>query len=159
MNKPTAFKEISLGGVTKEQLLNQLVEKGVQFNKYAHMLFEHDSFSVGNEVEKVKLAKVNLADLRISKPCFYLEIVERAADLGLKLCPIVLGAFLRLAYLEQPEGPYLTIASAKPENDEKYPNGFYVRNFENSLWLRGYRASDDYEWPIDSEFIFLRSCS
>jgi hypothetical protein len=156
MNEFKTFKEISIGGVLKVQLINQLVEKGIQFNKYAQMLFAHSSFSVGHEIEKVKLAKVNLSDLRITKPCFYQEIVGSASDLGLKLCPIYLGAFLRLAYLEQPEGPYLTIASVMPENDENYPNGFYVRNLENSLWLRGYKASDDYEWPIDSEFIFQK---
>jgi hypothetical protein len=59
-----------------------------------------------------------------------------------------------LEYLDQPEGPYLTIASEKPKNDDEYPNGFYVRNLDNALWLRGYRASDDYEWPVDHDLIF-----
>ena len=84
------------------------------------------------------------------------EVVKSAEALGLKICPLSLAAFLRLEYLDQPEGPYLTIVSAKPESDEKYPNGFYLRNFEDTLWLRGYCASDDYQWPLDSEFIFIR---
>ncbi|MGZ3747537.1 MAG: hypothetical protein ACXVCD_09385 [Pseudobdellovibrionaceae bacterium] len=156
MNELEVFKEISMGGVTKEQLISQLLEKNIQFNKYAHMLFEHPSFSMKNESENVKLVKVKISELGITKPFFYQEIVNKASSIGLKLCPLYLGAFLRLSYLDQPEGPYLTIASVKPEEDENYPNGFYIRNFDNALWLRGYRATDDYEWPIDSEFIFLK---
>jgi len=29
----------------------------------------------------------------------------------------------------------LTIASVKPEINDNFPNGFYLRNFENVLWL------------------------
>jgi hypothetical protein len=81
--------------------------------------------------------------------------VKRASVLGLKPCPLYLAAFLRLEYLDQPAGPYLKIISEPPEKDETYPRGFYIRNFENTLWLRGYRADDFSEWSMPSEFIFL----
>lgn len=151
------FKRISIGGVGKEELLKQLIDRGVQFNKYAHTLFEHTAFSIREKIVQVNLVRVNLHDLGISQPCTFAEIVSKASELDLNLCPLYLGAFLRLEYMDQAEGPYLTVASLKPENDENFPNGFYVRNIENSLWLRGYRASDDYEWPVESEFIFLQN--
>lgn len=150
------FREISIGGITQEQLMSRLQSEGIQFNSYAHTLFAHPLFTIGEKNEKVRLVKVSLTQLQINEPCFFPEIVQRAADFNLQLCPLSLGAFLRLEYLDQPEGPYLTIASEKPEQDENYPNGFYIRNFEGQLWLRGYRASDDYPWSLDSEFIFLR---
>lgn len=75
--------------------------------------------------------------------------------LDLKLCPLYLAAFLRLEYLNQPAGPYLTIASNKPEMNEAYPNGFYIRNFENVLWLRGYKADSFAGWPGENEFVFI----
>lgn len=156
MNELEIFKEISVGGLTKEQLMNQLVQAGIQFNEYANILFDHTSFSPGAESARVNLFKVKQSDLGITKACTFQEIVSKASFFGLKLCPLYLGAFLRLEYMEQPGGPYLTVASAKPESDENYPNGFYVRNLNNSLWLRGYRATDDYEWPIENEFIFLK---
>lgn len=149
------FKEISIGGLSKEQLINQLVKAGIQFNKYANTLFEHPSFSPGKQTESVKLVKVNLSDLNMSSPCSFREVITKASNLGLRTCPLYLGAFLRLEYLDQPEGPYLTIASPRPGNDEDYPTGFYVRNVDGSLWLRGYRANGDSEWPVDNEFIFL----
>lgn len=150
------FKEISVGGLTRDQLLQQLAEAGIKFNKYANMLFEHPSFFPNDKFEIVQLIKIKSADFNLSNPCSYQEIVTQASRLGLSLCPLYLAAFLRLEYLDQPEGPYLTIASTKPENDENYPNGFYIRNFDGALWLRGYRADDDCEWPSENEFIFLK---
>ena len=85
-----------------------------------------------------------------------MEFANRAIELGLKLCPLYLAAFLRLEYLDQTEGPYLTIASNKPEIDENFPNGFYIRNFENALWLRGYKADGFSGWPETNEFIFIK---
>lgn len=156
MNNIKIFKEISIGGLTKVQLLQQLAEAGIQFNKYAHTLFEHPSFLPDDEVTKVLLVKIRPSDLNLSNPCSYETIVEQASKLGLSLCPLYLAAFLRLQYLDQPEGPYLTIASEKPENDDNYPNGFYIRNIENVPWLRGYCANGDCEWPGENEFIFLK---
>jgi len=158
MGEFETFKEISVGGLTKEQLISQLTEKGVQFNEYANILFKHPNFVPGDKSERVKLVKVKLQDLNLTNPCSFHEIVNKASRLGLKLCPLYLGAFLRLGYLDQAEGPYLTIASLepepKPEIDENFPTGFYLRNFDNSLWLRGYGADGEPEWPIENEFIF-----
>jgi hypothetical protein len=156
MTSIPVFKSISIGGLTKEALFNQLTISGIQFNKYAHTLFEDSSFSPGDKSEIVNLAKVTLKDLGITKPSPFNEIARKATALNLKLCPLEVGAFLRLEYLNQPEGPYLTIASPKLSSEENYPNGFYIRNLDGALWLRGYYASDDYAWPIESEFIFLK---
>lgn len=150
------FKEISIGGLTKVELLQQLTEAKIQFNKYAHILFEHTAFLPDDNVKKVQLVKIKPADLNLSNPCSYETIVGEATKLGLSLCPLYLAAFLRLQYLDQSEGPYLTIASAKPENDDSSPVGLYIRNIENVLWLRGYRAEGDCEWPSENEFIFLK---
>ena len=154
-NKLEVFREISIGGVTQEQLLQKLIGAGIKFNKYAEILFAHPQFFPNEESEKVKLVKVSLSDFGLSNPCSFQELTRRVSAFGLKSCPLYLGAFLRLDYLDQPAGPYLTIASVKPENDENYPDGFYIRNFEESLWLRGYRADDVCEWPAENEFIFI----
>lgn len=156
MNEFKIFKSISIGGVNKEVLIQKLVDHGVQFNVYAHTLFAHPAFAVPEKPEAVDLVKISMSDLGFSEPHMFGDITKKANELGLKLCPLYLGAFLRLEYLEQPESPYLTIASAKPENDDEHPNGFYVRHLDGVLWLRGYRASDDYEWPLDSEFVFVK---
>ena len=150
------FKEIGIGGVTAEELVRRLGGAGIQFNKYAEVLFKHPSFSPTRQIESVKLVKVSLSDLGLESPCSYQDVTGRAAALGLRLCPLYLGAFLRLEYRDQPEGSYLTIASPAAEGDGDHPIGFYVRNFDEALWLRGYRALGDADWPPDNAFIFLR---
>jgi len=156
MSELEIFRKSFIGGMTKQPLIQRLVDAGIQFNQDARILFEHCSFSPRDRVEEVTLVKLGLSDLRLKGPCSFQDIINRASNLGLGLCPLYLGAFLRLEYFDQPEGPYLTIASPRPENDENYPTGFYIRNFENSLWLRGYRAQGDCEWPLDNEFVFLK---
>lgn len=60
-NKFDIFKEITIGGIRKEQLFQHLSEAGVQFNEYANTLFDHPQFSPPAEIEKVKLVKVTLS--------------------------------------------------------------------------------------------------
>lgn len=151
-----AFRELSIGGVNKDTIIQRLTDAGVQFNKYAPILFADPLFSPSSKIEKVELVKLKFADLNLGNVCSYQNILDQASALGLKLCPMYLGAFLRLDYLDQPEGPYLTVASQEPEGDEDYPTGFYLRNNENLLWLRGYRVKGEAEWPPDHEFVFLK---
>jgi hypothetical protein len=148
------FKEITIGGISKEQLLLELTKAGIQFNHYATLLFDHPQFSPPPKMEKVKLVKVTFSEMELKDTCTFNEFSDRATLLGLQLCPLYLAAFLRLNYLDQADGPYLTIASKKPEADENFPNGFYLRNVENTLWLRGYKADGLDGWPGTNEFIF-----
>lgn len=156
MSKFEIFKRIAIGGLSKEKLISELVSRNIEFNTYAHTLFGHPAFVVGERVEEVDLVKVNLSDLGLEQPSFYSDIVRKAEVLGLKRCPLSLAAFLRLNFMDQPDGPYITVASVSPEANENYPDGFYVRFKDGVLWLRGYRATDDYQWPIESEFIFIK---
>jgi hypothetical protein len=155
-NHMETFKELMIGGVHKHVLIQRLNDAGVLFNKYAPILFENPSFLPSSEIEKVELVKLKFADLGLNNICSYQNILSRASELRLKLCPMHLGAFLRLDYMDQPEGPYLAIASQEPEGDEEYPTGFYLRKFESAVWLRGYRVKGEAEWPPDHEFIFLK---
>ncbi len=105
---------------------------------------------------KVELVKVNLFDLGFSKSTVYQNIVARAESLDLKLWPLILAAHLRLEYLDQPEGPYHIVASPKVGNSDSEPRGLYLRNIDGTLWLRGYCASDNWEYSPEMEFIFQR---
>lgn len=149
------FKTITHGGISKDVLIDQLVKQGVQFNVYANTLFADPAFIISESIETVNLVKVNLSDLGLTKPSLYKDIIASAEAMGLKQCPLSLGAFLRLQFMEQVEGPYITIASVKTKQDEEYPNGLYVRKLDDIMWLRGYRSTQDYEWPVESEFFFI----
>lgn len=149
------FREINIGGISKEELLRRLGSAGVQFNEYAKILFKNPSFDPDSVTTKAILVKAKPLDLGIENPYSIEKIIEAASNLGLSPCPLYLAAFLRLEYLDQPEGPYLTIASTRLEDDENYPTGLYLRNVEGLLWLRGFRAIGECDHPTDNEFIFL----
>lgn len=153
------FKEITIGGLKKDELLQKLIRAGVQFNHYAETLFNHPNFLPQPEVEKVKLVRTTLSVLGLEGTCSFDEFASQVCLKGLKFCPLYLAAFLRLEYLEQPEGPHLTIANEILESDNSYPKGFYIRKNEGELWLRGYRADGFADWPEGNEFIFIKSQS
>lgn len=152
-----SFKNIIIGGIPKGTLIRQLSDAGIKFNDYALALFELPEFELPNQQTCIDLVKVSLPQIGLSTPSVFDVIVNQATSQGYSLCPLAVAAYLRLEYMEQPEGPYLTIASKSPVVDPNFPNGFYLRSFENSLWLRGYRASADYLFPAESEFVFTRN--
>lgn len=148
--------ELTVGGVSADELIRRLVGAGVQFNENAQTLFGHRLFAPSSTSATVALVKVAPAELGLKGEYSYHDVLRRGAGRGLKLCPLSLGAFLRLEYLEQPPGPYLTIASPELGGGENDPTGFYIRNNEGALWLRGYRALGECEWPAENEFVFLK---
>lgn len=148
------FLEISIGGVTKQALLEKLEAAGIQFNAYAKILFDHPAFAPSKTPEKVRLAKLKPEHLHLPAAFSYQMLLERAFQQNLKPCPLYLAAFLRLEYSHQPEGPYLTVASPPLDANEDHPTGFYLRNFDSKLWLRGYQLIGEAEGPADNEFIF-----
>jgi hypothetical protein len=58
MSNLEIFKTISIGGITKDQLIKQLIESGIQFNEYAKILFDHPNFSPIDHNKKVSLVKL-----------------------------------------------------------------------------------------------------
>lgn len=148
------FKTIISGGLSPQALAQKLAEAGIQQNEYARVLFSDPHF-IFSEARSYDIAVISVRELGFAKGATSAEIFAAAAKLGLKLCPTDLAAFLRLQYLDQPPGPYLTVASAKMRDDEEYPNGFYLRHLDGILWLRGYRATSDYIWEPSGEFAFM----
>jgi hypothetical protein len=60
-----------------------------------------------------------------------------------------------LSYLEQPLGPYLTVASRELRPGLETPNGFYLRHLDDGLWLRGYEAGPENVYLSDfTDFVF-----
>ena len=67
MSGPVTFKQIAIGGIDKEALNRQLIDSGTHFNKYAHILFAHSSFSPSKQTEKVTLVKAKLSDFQLTQ--------------------------------------------------------------------------------------------
>lgn len=147
-------RALEIGGLDKAELLSSLHAHGIQFNRYASLLFDDPAFTTSESSRWVQVREVTVAELGLPGATSA-EIFARAKSAGLELCPLELAPRLRLQLLDQAEGPYLTVASRKTRDDETYPNGFYLRRFDGELWLRGYQATSDYIWEPASVFAFL----
>lgn len=149
-------RELRVGGVSKDALLRRLDEHSVSLNDYARALFADDGFKTSSRARVVRVAFTSLPEMGLPDGGTFDEILRRAAEVGLEPCPLEVAPHLRLDYLDQPVGPYLTVASRRLRPDPSTPNGFYLRRREDGLWLRGYRASPDHVYAADfRDFAFL----
>jgi hypothetical protein len=169
-NCPTTIRMVEIGGLTKLQILQKLKKHSVLLNKYAEKLFADDKFTVLGRIYSVKTVELKVRDLGFSEGATIPQLYKKANQLDLKLCPLELGPYLRLKYLDQPEGylgkpswknrsPYgaIKVATEILSDDVNFPKGFYLRKIEGVLWLRGYIADDLHVLDPDDHIIFCQN--
>jgi len=162
-------RTICVGGMSKHELLAEIENTGIQLNEAARVLFAHDKFATSQAVSTLETVELSVANLGCAQGANIAQIHDRAAALGLSLCPLELGPHLRLQYLDQPEGYLghppsqhrappgsLTVASRELTDDVEIPKGFYLRRIEGVLWLRGYWSGLDHIWSPADRLVFCR---
>jgi hypothetical protein len=169
-NRPSISRIVRVGGMSKGELLAQLQARGIELNEAARILLAHDSFTTSKTTSLVETVEVSAADLGFAQGTAMAQIHERAIELGLSLCPLELGPYLRLQFLDQPEGcegapppqhrappGSITVASTQLTDDDAIPKGFYLRRINGVLWLRGYWSGPDHIWSPEDRLVFRRS--
>ena len=158
-------KIVEVGGLTKEQLREKLTHSSIQLNEYGEKLLSSDHFILSKTKLVLQLIELTVADLGFPDGAALSKIYQRANELGLKLCPLEAVPYLRLQYLDQLEGEdspknqapagSLTIATKPISEDDDFPKGFYLRNIQGQLWLRGYVADDLHVWNPEDFLSFV----
>jgi hypothetical protein len=169
---PVVKRTIEVGGMTKQQLLQRLKQASISLNEYGERLFADDLLTASAERYWVETVELTVAGLGFQEGAPLDQIFQRAGELGLSMCPLELGPYTRLQYLDQPEGlsadtsqrhqapaGSITIASPVLTDDHDVPKGFYLRNVDGSLWLRGYIADYLHIWNPNDHFIFAEPSS
>ena len=105
---PGATRRVRIGGMSKEELLRELQASGIQINESGRALFADDRFTTSTASTLIETVEISVASLGLPRGATWLEIHERAAALGLSLCPLELGPHLRLQFLDQPRRPWGT---------------------------------------------------
>ena len=166
-NSPAITRIVRVGGMSKPELLAEFEARGIELNEAARTLFAHDSFTTSDVASLARTVEVSVADLGCIRGATMAQIQERAAELGLSLCPLELGPHLRLQFLDQPEGYIgrppsqhrappgaITVASMQPSDDDGIPKGLYLRRINGVLWLRGYWSGPDHVWSPEDRLVF-----
>jgi hypothetical protein len=162
---------VYIGELDKLSLLRTLREHNVQLNQAAEALFEDHRFTPLGVKKVIEIESLSVADLGFRDGATYEQLMTRARGSGLVECPLELGPYLRIQFLEQPEGTpgsplthgrappnSLTVASSPLDNSDETPKGFYLRCVDGVLWLRGYRSSPGHVWSPEDVLVFSREC-
>jgi hypothetical protein len=153
---PAIVRTIQVGGMTKDELLREFQKHAISMNEYGTTVFDDPVWEPSESAYNLPTVEVTARQLGFPGGAITAEIFARADRLGLSLCPVETGPFLRLQYLDQPAGFWITIATLKLSDDPDFPNGFYLRRLDDGLWLRGYTAAPEHVWDADDHFVFCR---
>ncbi|MFV8829822.1 helicase [Alkalihalobacterium sp. APHAB7] len=164
---PMITRTIEVGGLTKSQLYAKMQQYSILMNEYGDRLFSDERFPTSNTKYRLKTVELTVMDLGFPDGGTTDQVFKRASELGLDLCPLELGPYLRLEYMDQPEScsvspsqqhqaptGSITIASEIIAEEDEFPKGFYLRRMKGELWLRGYIADHLHVWNPDDHFIF-----
>ncbi len=154
-------RKVKYGGTSKEDLLERLIAENIHLNEYAVALWKSDAFVVSPKKEVAEIVELSVQDLEFTDGATFEEIFSRIEQLHLNLCPLEIGPYLRLSYLDQkeeaetgknkaPKGSITIFSKLEKAQDEDFPKGFYIRKMDGRLWLRGYVCPMDYIWAPDA---------
>lgn len=157
--------EVEVGGLSRARLLGALRASGVSLNAYAEALIAQPVFDEPAR-EAVRIVDRTVAELGLTDGGTMPRIFAAAEALGLGLCPVITGPYLRLAWTGQassadsvmsagrsPDGA-VNVASPALTDDVEFPRGFYLRVVDDRPWLRGFRCDDLYVFSPDVRFAF-----
>ncbi|MHC4822808.1 MAG: helicase [Planctomycetota bacterium] len=160
---------VRIGDLPKPRLLQALLEHDIQLNQAAETLFEDPRFVPASGSSVVEIVARSVAELGFPTGAVYEDLKTAAFASGWVECPLELGPYLRLQFLDQPEpnkevprtsgrAPKgsITIASQPLDSSDETPKGFYLRQIDNQSWLRGYWSDSDHVWNSGDILVFSR---
>lgn len=161
-------RTLQVGGLTREEIHTALAAAGVRLNTSAERLLDDPVFASQEAltVQSFDMVERTVGQLGLTDGATLVEIMAARREQGFLLCPPYAAPYLRLALLDQPNAPdsimsagrppsgALQIASPRLRDDDDFPRGFYLRVVDGTLWLRGYRCTDDAPWSAGDRFVF-----
>lgn len=160
---------VCVGNLARPELLEALQEKGIELNQAARDLFCDERFIPSVEAKRFRILALTVSDLGFPAGAVYPQIAKRALELGLAECPLELGAYLRMQFLNQAEpvsenahvkgkapNNAFTIASKPLDDTDETPKGFYLRRSQGAFWLRGYWSDYEHIWSSEDVWVFSK---
>lgn len=148
-------EHVEIGGKSAEQLISEMESAGIEVTLYAKsMLLNKTEFIPGETIEDATLIRLTVADLGFKGSANEDQIVARAQELGLELCPPDTGPHYRLQYKNQPLGEYVSVAMKPMPVSGGYPDVFNVGHPGGGLCLLANDAEPSPTWDPNRKFVF-----
>src|SRR5690606_11671602 len=155
--------------LNKETLFKNLVESNIKINDYAKLIFNHPEFKYTNSEDQINIVQLKLSDIGLKNGGNFEQVERAMKSNNFDFCPLEFAPYIRMHFHSQKSSRIITKNQHPPDSilifskpliiDDDFPKGFYIRNIENTLWLRGYICSMDYYWESGTEIILKKkSC-
>ena len=164
---PQLILKISIGGLSKNDLLDRMQIAGIKVNAVGLELFADETFRTQQVPSIIEVVQTTIGELGLPHGGVLANVIDAAEARGLALCPLELGSHLRLALPDQEEGAVgfeatehkappgsITVVDYRPRDDEGEYRGFYLRRIEGTLWLRGYTSWAGHIWHAQDRLAF-----
>jgi hypothetical protein len=149
---------VEIGGMSREELLRQLEEKGVNISDDARYMLNSSDFGTGEKPESADLVRLTVESLGFPRGATTNEIYRKAEELGLELCPAETAPHYRLKYADQPMDEWFSIGMKQIANRNGNPSFvFNLERHKDGLWLNDdpWARPDDRRKP-EFQFAFRR---
>jgi hypothetical protein len=152
------WKTITLGtGLkTADDFRKAIKEAGMKLGDWANGILGQPAFTAANVETEVDLVNVSAGELGFPHGAARRDIIAKALELGLQLCPAEVGPQLRLQYPDQPRGEWLIIAMQPITDSDGDPSVFDVGLDSGGRWLDGVYGYPGRVWGGGSRFVFVR---
>lgn len=151
----TIWKKITLGAHASVQTLSDaLAAGGFKIGDYAKQIMAKVKLNV--VVKELNLVVISVAELGFTDSTTFDQIIKRAKELGLELCPAEVGPASRLAYRDQPKDEWLLIAMEPIPVSDGYLHVFYVVHDDIGLWLNTLWFDPQGVWLGYYRWVFCR---
>ncbi len=149
------WKTLTLGNPCSVKAYRaSLLANSYEIGSYANEIL--NKVQVADTETEAKLVQVTVGELGFKNSATYGEIVSRARELGLELCPAEVGPKLRLEYANQPKDEFLTVAMEPIVDSDGYRRVFCVhRSSVGERWLSASCVGGGGRWRAGDRFVFL----
>jgi len=154
------WKTVKLGtGLKTADDFRTALKKGKnRISNWGNDILGKPAFTASETEMDVDLVNVSVADLDLGfkDGAYRRDIIAKALELGLQLCPAEVGPQLRLQYADQPKGEWLVIGMEPITDSGGHLNVFGVAHDRGGRWLYGSNGYPDPFWDADDRFVFVR---
>ena len=149
------WRKLQIGLLRKVESYRELLtDDGLQISDYASKVL--NKMKLVKVLTTLDLVIVSVAELGFSEGATFAQIIERARQLGLELCPAEVGPALRSAYKDQPKGEWLRIAMEPVADSDGYLLVFRVARDDDDLWLVTFWFFPQFVFGPDVRWVFVR---
>ena len=148
-------RSVEVGGKSKEQLISEMKAAGINISEYARgLLSNEEEFISTQSKEDLEFVILTVGDLGLEMGATFVQILERAQQLGLEPCPADTGPHWRLEYRNQPMQERFYIGMKPITGDDGKPGVFGLVRTDGSLTLVGDWVLPSYGWHQNFKFAF-----